>query len=291
MKAPGIGPARATHHCRGRMTQSGATRTCFVPPMPSELLTERDGPTLVLTLHGPETRNTLSEGLIAAGIEALGTAEGERDVRAIVLTGAGGHFCAGGNLQGLMARREAGREAQARMLELLHRWIEALRGCPKPVIAAVEGAAAGAGFSLALACDLVVASEEARFMLSYAKLGLSPDGGATWHLGRALPRALVQQLVWHAEPVSARQLEQHGVVNHVSAAGQALADAKALSARLAKMAPNAIASGKDLLQRVAGATFSSQLAAERDHFIENLFHPNAGEGIAAFLGKRAPRFE
>lgn len=259
--------------------------------MPSELLTERDGPLMVLTLHGPETRNTLSEGLITAAVEALATAEEDREIRAVVLTGAGGHFCAGGNLQAMIARREAGREAQARMLALLNGWIEALRSCPKPVIAAVEGAAAGAGFSIAMACDLVVASEEARFMLSYAKLGLTPDGGATWHLGRALPRQLLQQWIWLAEPVSARQLEQYGLVNRVAAAGQALAEARQIGTQLAMMAPNAIASAKELVQRLPEATFASQLGAERDHFIENLFHANAAEGIAAFLGKRAPRFE
>jgi enoyl-CoA hydratase/carnithine racemase len=259
--------------------------------MPSELLSERDGTTLVLTLNGPETRNTLSEQLITAGIEALGIAEADRQIRAIVLRGAGGHFCAGGNLQGMIARREAGRAAQAKMLELLHRWIEALRSIPKPVVAAVEGAAAGAGFSLALACDLVVAAEDARFMLSHAKLGLSPDGGATWQLARALPRPLAQQIVWLAEPVSARQLEQWGLVNVVADSGQALAEALRVAQRLAAMAPNAIASGKELLQVANAGTLATQLAAERDHFIENLFHTNAAEGIQAFLDKRAPRFE
>lgn len=259
--------------------------------MPSELLTERDGATAVLTLHGPETRNTLSEGLVTAGIEALETAESDRDVHAIVLTGAGGHFCAGGNLQGMIARRQAGPEAQARMLGLLHRWIEAIRACPKPVIAAVEGAAAGAGFSIAMACDLVVASEDARFILSYARLGVTPDGGATWLLGRAVPRQVLQQWFWLAEPVSARQLEHHGLVTRVSTPGQALTDAKALATRLADMAPNAIAGVKELLQRLPGATLASQLDAERDRFIECFFHPNAEEGIEAFLGKRAPRFK
>jgi enoyl-CoA hydratase/carnithine racemase len=259
--------------------------------MTSELLTERRGATQVLTIHGPETRNTLSEPLIVAAIEALGTAEGDREVRAIVLRGTGDHFCAGGNLQGLMARREAGREAQARMLELLHRWIEALHSCPKPVIAAVEGAAAGAGFSLVLACDLVVAAEDARFMLSHAKLGLSPDGGATWQLARALPRPLAQQLVWLADTVSARQLQQWGVVNVVCERGQALAQAGALAERLAAMAPNAIVSGKQLLAAGRDATLDAQLAAERDHFVANLFHPNAAEGLRAFVEKRPARFE
>jgi enoyl-CoA hydratase/carnithine racemase len=258
--------------------------------MPSELLTERQGAVLILTISDPETRNTLSEAVITAGTEALGTAESDDEIRAIVLRGAGSHFCAGGNLQGLMARRQAGPPAQARMLELLHQWVEALRACPKPVIAAVEGAAAGAGFSLALACDLVVASEEARFILSYAKLGLTPDGGATWHLARALPRAAVQQMLWLADPVDARQLQAWGVVQAVCAPGQALVEAVRLADRLAAMAPNAVASAKELLNEAAGHSLNAQLAAERDRFIVNLFHANGGEGIQAFVGKRAPKF-
>ena len=258
--------------------------------MPCELLTEHHGELLVMTLSDPESRNALGEAAITAGIEALNTAESDPQLRCVLLRGADGHFCAGGNLQGLKARREAGPAAQARMLERLHQWIEALRACPKPVIAVVEGAAAGAGFSLALACDLIVAAEDARFMLSYAKLGLSPDGGATWHLARALPRALAQQLVWLAEPVSARQLEGWGLVHTVTDAGLAFAEACRLGERLAAMAPNALASAKELLQAATGRTLGEQLAAERDHFVVNLFHANGGEGLQAFAEKRPPRF-
>lgn len=259
--------------------------------MPSELLTERQGAVLILTISDPDTRNTLSDAVITAGIEALSTAESDDEIRVIVLRGAGSHFCAGGNLQGLMARRQAGPPAQARMLELLHQWVEALRACPKPVLAAVEGAAAGAGFSLALACDLIVASEEARFILSYARLGLTPDGGASWHLARALPRAAVQQMLWLAEPVAARQLHGWGVVQSVCAPGQALGEALRLADRLAAMAPNAIAGGKELLNAASGHSLVEQLAAERDQFILNLFHANGAEGMQAFVGKRAPKFE
>src|SRR5204863_5500946 len=149
-----------------------------------------------------------------------------------VLRGEGAHFCAGGNLNGLAARRQSGASAQVQMLEQLHQFIEALRAFPKPVIAAVEGAAAGAGFSLALACDLIVAAEDARFILSYARVGLTPDGGATWQLSHALPRQLLQQLVWLAEPASARQLEAYGLVNRVTDSGQAFAEALAIAARL-----------------------------------------------------------
>ncbi len=258
--------------------------------MPSELLTERQGATLVLTISDPATRNTLSEQVLSAGIEALNVAEADSAVRCVVLRGDGSHFCAGGNLQGLIARRQAGPPAQVRMLEHLHQFIEAIRVFPKPVIAAVEGAAAGAGFSLALACDMVVAAEDARFILSYGRLGLSPDGGATWHLPQALPRALVQQMVWLGEPLSARQLNTWGLVNWVVDSGQALAEALRLASRLAGMAPNAITSGKELVQEAAGRTLHAQLGAERDHFVENLFHENAAEGLRAFDEKRPPNF-
>jgi enoyl-CoA hydratase/carnithine racemase len=258
--------------------------------MSSELLTDRQGDTLVLTMSDPTTRNALSESLVRAGAAAIAAAAADAALRCIVLKGAGGHFCAGGNLAGLTERRCAGPSAQGRMLDLLHGWIEALRGCPKPVIAAVEGAAAGAGFSIALACDLIVAAQDARFMLSHAKLGLSPDGGATWALARALPAARLQRIVWLAEPMTAPELHAAGLVTELCATGQALARALELAGRLARMAPNALASGKALVRQAADQPLSAQLAAEREHFIRTLFDPNAAEGLQAFKDKRPPRF-
>jgi enoyl-CoA hydratase/carnithine racemase len=256
----------------------------------SQLLTERSGTTLLLSFSDPATRNTLSHELIAAGVEALNIAEGDPAVRCVVLRGDGGHFCAGGNLQGLLERRRAGPPAQVRMLEHLHQFVEALRTCPKPVIAAVEGAAAGAGFSLALACDLIVAADDARFILSYGRIGLSPDGGATAALMQALPRQQVQQLLWLGEPVTPQQLHAWGLVGWVVDRGQAVAEALRLAERLGAMAPNAVASAKELLQGAPGRSLREQLDAERDHFVENLFHENGAEGLNAFLEKRSPRF-
>jgi enoyl-CoA hydratase/carnithine racemase len=258
--------------------------------MPSELLTERRGTTLVLTISGVASRNTLSTQVIAAGIEALDASEASREVRAVVLRGDGAHFCAGGNVQGLVERRAAGEATQRRMIDHLHQWIETIAAYPKPVIAAVEGAAAGAGFSLALGCDLIVAAEDARFVMSHAKLGLSPDGGATARLGAALPPALVKQIVWLAEPVSAAQLLQHGLVAALAAPGAALADALALADRLAMGAPGALASVKELVTQAPGRPLVEQLAAERDQFLANLFAADGAEGLQAFLEKRAPRF-
>ena len=258
--------------------------------MPSELVTERHGSTLVLTISDPPTRNTLSTQVIAAGIEALGAAESNAAIRAIVLRGAGEHFCAGGNINGLIERRASGHDAQRQMLEHLHHLVESIRAYPKPVIAAVEGAAAGAGFSLALACDLIVAATDARFVMSHAKLGLSPDGGGTWSLARNLPRALALRVIWLADPVSAEALHGHGLVTTVCPRGNSMPEALALAERLAALAPNAVASAKELVDRAGGALLAEHLRAERDHFVDNLFHDNGHEGLQAFLGKRAPRF-
>jgi enoyl-CoA hydratase/carnithine racemase len=260
--------------------------------MPSELRTERRDSTLLLTISDPHTRNALSDQVYAAGIELLNVAESDPDVRCVVLQGEGKNFCAGGDLNRLMRRRAEDPSVSRQTVERFHRFIEALRVFPKPVIACVEGAAAGGGFSLALACDLIVAAEDARFVMSYGRIGLSPDGGGAWQLAQALPRHLVQRLLWLGESLSARELQGFGIVNWVTDSGEALSQALAVAARLAQTAaPNALASAKDLLQQASCRSLADHLASEQEHFIDNLFHANAGEGLAAFLEKRPPRFE
>jgi enoyl-CoA hydratase/carnithine racemase len=254
------------------------------------MISERDGSTLVLTLSDPATRNSLSPQACAAGVEALLHAETDPELRCVVLRGDGEHFCAGGNVPRLAAARQGTPEQQAQSMEHLLQFVEALRACPKPVIAAVEGFAAGAGFSLVLACDLVVASRDARFVLSHGRLGLSPDGGATWHMARRLPRGRALQMAWLPEPVDAAQALADGWVTQLVDKGHALASALALAERLARMAPNAIASSKRLLDEAPDATLREQLDREREHFVRNLFHPNGGEGLQAFLDKRPPDF-
>jgi enoyl-CoA hydratase/carnithine racemase len=258
--------------------------------MLSELKTERQGQILLLTLCGPDSHNALSEQLLAAGIEALNVAGDDQSVRAIVMRGEGAHFCAGQHAPSLQARRRPGAAAEGRMLEALAQFVEALRTIPKPVIAAVEGAAEDAGFSLALACDLIVAAEDARFMLGQARLGLTPEGGATWHLMHSLPRQLVQQWIWLAEPLGARHLYTLGLVHTISNGGHATDDALKLAQRLAAMAPNAVAGAKELLRLATQQGLARQLESERGHFMENLSHPNAGEGLQAIQDKRAPCF-
>lgn len=246
---------------------------------------------MVLTLSNPEYRNALGPEMYAAGVEALGVAESSPEVRSVVIVGEGKLFSAGGNLVRLQHNRQQPPEVQAQSIDGLHSWIEAVRTFPKPVIAAVEGAAAGAGFSLALACDLIVAADDAVFVMAYSTVGLSPDGGGSWSLSRALPRQLVSELLMCGEKITATRLNELGIVNRVARPGAALEDALALAERLNARAPNVMASVKELISDADGATLSAHLAGERDHFVKNLHHPNAGIGIGAFLAKQPPEYE
>lgn len=258
--------------------------------MTASLKSHSHGQTMVLTISNPEHRNALGPDMYAAGVEALNIAESSPDVRSVVITGEGSNFCAGGNLQRLLANRQQPPEVQAQSIEGLHNWIETIRAFPKPVVAAVEGACAGAGFSLALASDLIVAAQGSVFVMAYANVGLSPDGGATWSLMRALPRATALQLLLCGDRLGAERLQQLGVVSQVSSTGEALADALALCERLNARAPNALASIKELANDAATMALHAQLDAERDHFVRNLHHANAGEGIAAFMEKRPANY-
>jgi enoyl-CoA hydratase/carnithine racemase len=258
--------------------------------MTAQLKSSTQDGTMVLLLSNPSQRNALGPDMYAAGIETLNRAGDSAEVRSVVLAGEGPWFSAGGSLQRLQANREREPEYQAQSIEGLHNWIEAMRAFPKPIIAAVEGAAAGAGFSLALACDLIVAARDAVFAASYSNIALSPDGGMSWHLAQMLPRQVISEWMMLGERISAERLHALGVVNQLCDGGQALTTALALAEKINGRAPNALASAKELLSEARGASLSAHLHAERDHFVRNLHHPNAGIGIAAFLAKEKPRY-
>ena len=258
--------------------------------MTSSLKSTSEGQTLILTISNPEFKNALGPEIYAAGIEALNAAEINPEIRSVIVTGEGTAFCAGGDLQRLLANRQQPKEVQAQSIDGLHSWIDSIRTYPKPIIAAVEGAAAGAGFSLVLACDFCVAADNAVFVMSYSTVGLSPDGGGSWALANALPRALANELLMCGERITAQRLHDLGLVNRVCSNGSALRDALALAERLNARAPNALASIKELLNDAATSNLSQQLQTERDHFVRNLHHANGGEGIDAFLAKRKPQY-
>ena len=259
--------------------------------MSAQLLSTSEGATLILTLSNPEHRNALGPEMYAAGVEALSVAETSADIKSVVITGQGGIFSAGGNLQRLNQNRQLPPEHQAQSIEGLHNWIEAIRTFPKPVIAAIEGPAAGAGFSLALACDIIVAARNSIFVMAYSNIALSPDGGGTWSLSRCVPRQLATELLMFGERIGGERLHQLGVVNQLCEPGQALGTALSRASLLNNKAPNALASIKELLNDADASSLNHQLAQERDHFVKNLHHANAGIGISAFLNKETPRYE
>ena len=249
------------------------------------------GQTLVLTISNPTLRNALGPEIYTAGIEALNAAESNPEIRSVIITGEGEHFCAGGNLQRLLTNREQPKEVQAQSIDGLHTWMEAIHTFPKPVIAAVEGAAAGAGFSLVLMCDLVVAARDSIFVMAYSTIALSPDGGGSWNLSQALPRQLAAELMLLGERISAERLHDLGSVNRLVESGTALTQALDLAERINARAPNAMQSIKELINDAPTQSLHVHLTQERDHFVKNLHHANAGLGISAFLNKEKPIYK
>jgi len=249
------------------------------------------GQTLVLTISNPTLRNALGPEIYTAGIEALNAAESNPEIRSVIITGEGAHFCAGGNLQRLLANREQPKEVQAQSIDGLHTWMEAIHTFPKPVIAAVEGAAAGAGFSLVLMCDLVVAARDSIFVMAYSSIALSPDGGGSWNLSHTLPRQLAAELMLLGERISAERLHALGSVNRLVESGTALTQALDLAERINARAPNAMQSIKELINDAPTQSLHVHLTQERDHFVKNLHHANAGVGISAFLNKEKPIYK
>ncbi|WP_322014574.1 oxepin-CoA hydrolase, alternative type [Paraburkholderia sp. J12] len=247
--------------------------------------------TLVLTLSNPGARNALHPDMYAAAIEAFDAAERDSSLRAIVLTGADNFFCAGGNLNRLLENRAKDPSVQAASIDMLASWITAMRQCSKPVIAAVEGAAAGAGFSLALAADLLVAAEDAKFVMSYARVGLTPDGGGSWFLARALPRQLATEVMLEGKPIGAARLADLGVVNRLAKPHTALDVALAWADDLAQVSPNSMTRIKGLVNVAETQPLAEHLVAERESFVASLHHRDGLEGMTAFLEKRAPVYK
>lgn len=261
------------------------------PPVSSDALpsTLVDG-ILTLVNTDPATRNALSwEAMDALRRGALAAAERD-DIRAVIITGAEGFFSSGGNLSGLKERSEADTATRRGSVERLHAMIRAIRTCPKPVITAVEGGATGAGLSLALAGDLVVAAKGSYASVAYINIGLTPDGGSTAFLGAALPRQLVTEMVWFGDRMPMERLHDFGLVNRLTEPGAALAEARAMAARLARGPAEAIAVGKRLIDAARNTPVDVQLEREADGIVQALGRPEAKEGIRAFFEKRKPDF-
>lgn len=196
----------------------------------------------------------------------------------------------GGDLNVLIERRTLSEPERRDRIDGLHDIIRAMRSSPVPFIAAIEGGAAGAGLSIALACDLIVASEEARFTAAYVKAGLVPDGGLTSAMSRMIPRPLAMEMCLMGRPVNAHRFADMGAVNRICKPGKAMEEAMTLADTLAQGPRDAQTAIRGLVADAYEATEAEQLDAERDAMAAASGSEEAAEGIAAFLEKRKPDY-
>ena len=250
----------------------------------------RDGTTQVLTLARPQTRNSLSEAMLAALQGAIDAASADSGVRAVVIAGAGPAFCAGHDLSELTRHRrdpDGGRAFTERLMQACSHLMQSLVRAPKPVIAAVEGVATAAGCQLVATCDLAVASEAAQFATPGVNIGLFCSTPMV-ALSRNVPRKRAMEMLLLGEMLSAREAAEHGLLNRVVSPGAALETALELARIVASKPPVTITIGKEAFYRQVEMGLAEAYDYAARVMVENMMHAESKEGIGAFLGKRAP---
>jgi 2-(1,2-epoxy-1,2-dihydrophenyl)acetyl-CoA isomerase len=252
----------------------------------SEVDVTRDGGVLTITLNRPDVLNALN-GAMQAGLAAALKEARAPDVRAVVLTGAGRGFCVG---QDLGEFREQAGDIAGRLRSTYHPNVTALRALEKPVIAAVNGAAAGAGLSLACACDLRIASDQAAFVPAFVNIGLVPDTGASWTIVRLLGQARAFEWMTSGRRLTAAEAHAWGLVAEVVEHDTLMARTAAVAAGYAAMPTVGIGMTKRLFEHAATTTFEEQLELEAQLQAAATRTEDFKEGVAAFLEKREPRF-
>ncbi|GAB4301863.1 MAG: 2-(1,2-epoxy-1,2-dihydrophenyl)acetyl-CoA isomerase PaaG [Roseovarius sp.] len=258
--------------------------------MSDTILTEDHGGWVEITLNRPERLNSFTEEMHLALHRALDAAR-DSGRRAVLLTGAGRGFCAG---QDLADRDPARLDGPPDLGETVRRLyaplVRRIRALPCPVLCAVNGVAAGAGVSLALACDIVLAAESARFIQSFAKVGLIPDTGGSWHLPRLLGEARAKGLALTAEPLPAARAEEWGLIWKCLPDAALMDEARGLAARLAEGPTLGFARTKDCIHAAATQSLDAHLDYEAEAMRVCGKSADYAEGVRAFLEKRPPRF-
>jgi enoyl-CoA hydratase/carnithine racemase len=258
--------------------------------MNNAILMRQEGAVRILCNHHPAKRNAITPALYAELPTALALAQADDAVGAIVLTGSGDFFCSGGDLGQLALRRAMAPAQRRERLEGLHDLIRAIRDCNKPVIAAVEGGAVGAGMSIMLACDLLVVAKNARFSVAYAKVGLTPDGGVTAFLAQFVSRQILNELCLTGDAITGERLQELGAVNRLVEQGAALDAAIVLASRIAAGPERANARIKVLCRKAFSADMDAQMELEAQFMVASQGDDEASEGIGAFLTKRQANF-
>jgi 2-(1,2-epoxy-1,2-dihydrophenyl)acetyl-CoA isomerase len=255
------------------------------------VLVTRHGAITRLTLNRPEKLNAfcceLGEELAAALVQA----EHDTACRVVVLTGAGRGFCAGQELSDEVYRREGPQPDLGVILDRLNPIIERMRAMPKPILGAVNGVAAGAGASLALACDIVLARRSASFLQAFAKLGLVPDCGSTWFLPRLVGEARARGHIMLAEPIKADQAEAWGMIWKADDDDKFDAEIDAMAARLASAATYGIGLQKQALNAATDNSLATQLVLEKRLQQQAAASADYIEGVTAFQQKRPAKFQ
>ena len=245
-----------------------------------------------LTLNRPERLNALGDTLREDIHDAVTKSAAETEVRVLVITGAGRGFCSGGDVRAMSEREHAAAAPppNERWLPIRDRVILAMRDCPKPVIAAINGAAAGAGMNLALACDLRIASAAAKFTQAFVKRGLTPDWGGSWFLPRIVGAAKAAELIFTGDTIDAAEALRLGIVNAVVAPEELMAETYKLARKIADGPPVAIQLAKRAIQHNQDVDLRAGL--EFETFTQGICRQteDSKEGVKAFLEKRAPVF-
>src|SRR5215468_1628214 len=259
-----------------------------------DVVVERHEGVLEIILNRPEILNAVNRETIAALADAVAEAAEDRAARVILLRGAGTHFCAGGDITmfaELIRLAPADRQkALYRIVDTLHPLLTRMRYMPKPVVAAVQGAAAGLGLSLVLAADLALAAEDTVFTSGYIHLGTSPDGGMTMTLPRIVGLKRAAELMLLGDRFDARYALELGLINRVVPAAALEAEAMALATRLANGPTHAYGRTKALLETSVGQLLDAQLKRETESFAACAATEEFAEGVRAFLDKRLPNF-
>jgi len=244
-----------------------------------------------LTFNRPDVLNALDADAIRDFRAACERAETDAAARVVVLRGAGTAFIAGGDVAMFRKNLPAMARQVPELAGELHRGIRALRRAPQPVIAAVHGAVAGAGMSIMLACDLVLAAAGTRFSMAYSRIGTSPDGGATWFLPRLAGHQKAMEWLLLAESMDEEALLRLGIVNRVVPADQLEVETTKLASRLATGPARAYAETKALVNRALHTGLAEHLDVEALAFARCAATADFAEGVTAFADKRAPRFQ
>jgi 2-(1,2-epoxy-1,2-dihydrophenyl)acetyl-CoA isomerase len=241
-------------------------------------------------LNRPDRLNALDFPMAEALVAAITQAERDTSVKVVTLTGEGRAFMAGGDVGVFHRAGENAPQEIARLIELFHQIVRCIRRMRPPVICGVQGAVAGGGLGLALACDIVIAADNASFVPAYTRLGTSPDGGTTWSITRLIGQRHALEWIMLGEQMDAEGAATIGLINRVVATERLTEEVNALAQRIAAGPAFAFASVKRLVYQATGASFDEQLEAERDAFVAAAGTKDFREGVAAFFERRPAKF-